>query len=85
MKPRTEKITIHRGNTRTCLLDNNRTCIDREVVGPKRDFVLSWLDYWADTYGQHMPHKTTTVIYAANKEVGLYSLSERVKRAPLKS
>ena len=65
------------------MLDNNRTYIDRDVGAPKRDFVLSWLDYWADTYGQHMPHKTLTVIYAANKGVSLFSVSQRVTKAPL--
>ncbi|CAM9822159.1 unnamed protein product [Choristocarpus tenellus] len=37
-------------------------------MAPKRDLVMSWIDYWADTYGKFMPHKSTIVIYAANKQ-----------------
>lgn len=46
-------------------------------MAPKREFALSWVDHWADVYGQFMPHKTAIVIPAANKEVGLRFAHER--------
>ncbi|CAM9944245.1 unnamed protein product [Choristocarpus tenellus] len=44
-------------------------CNKDKDMAPKRDLVMSWIDYWADTYGQVMSHKFTIVIYATNEEV----------------
>ena len=38
-------------------------------MAPKLELILSWVDYWTDTYGKFTPHKTAVVINAANKEV----------------
>lgn len=47
----------------------------KRTLGWKKGVIISFLDWWAELYGQRMPHKPTTYLYTATKDVSVRFVS----------